>query len=65
MLYQTNIAGIDHEIMNDSVKEEQQEVDDKLAELEEGIEGTYIRDLEAMQDNLFDMLLIVGTSSKC
>jgi hypothetical protein len=42
--------------MYDSVEEEQQEVDDKLAELE-GVEGMHIDDLEAMQDNLFDMLL--------
>ena len=44
--------------MYTSVEEEQQEVDNKLTELEEGVEGMHsIADLEAMQDNLFDIML--------
>ena len=34
--------------MYDSVEEEQQEVDNKLTEVEEGVEGMYIDELEAM-----------------
>ena len=40
--------------MYDSVEKEQQEVDDKLAELEEGVEGMHIDDLE----------YVVGAASK-